>query len=118
MNQERSLSYRTIYWHDPLRDVYASIGHMVGIRTRKEVSGMFPDNFKRPDVAYTSDNGQEIIADVVTCCPVLMSATTNNCAHSATTIGAASASGITSKTKAKAWKPNLIDLPNKFHALV
>ena len=46
-----------------------------------------------PDVV---DNGTEIIADVVTCCPV-MSATTNNCAQSATTIGAASASDITSK---------------------
>ena len=81
---------------------------MVGLRARTEVSGMIPDNFKRPDVAYTSDNGQEITVDVVTCLPVLMSATTNICAHSATTIGAASASGITSKHRA--WNPSHLDL--------
>ena len=51
---------------------------MVGLRTRTEVSGMIPDNSKRPDVVYTSDSGHEIIADVVTCLPVLMSATTLN----------------------------------------
>ena len=45
-----------------------------------------------------------------------MSATTNNCgAHSATTIGAASASGITSKHQA--WGPSLRDLPYEFYAL-
>ena len=76
---------------------------------------MIPDNSKRPDVVYTSDNGKEIIADVATCCPNLMSATTNNCAHSATTIGAASASDITSKHRA--WNPSLLDLPYKFYAL-
>ena len=37
---------------------------------------------------------------------------TNNCAHSATTIGTASASGITSKHRA--WNPSLLDLPYKF----
>ena len=66
---------------------------MVGLRTRTEVTGMIPDNSKRPDVVYTTDDGTEITTDVVTCCPVLMSASVNNCAHSATTIGAASASG-------------------------
>ena len=88
---------------------------MVGLHTRTEVSGMIPDNSKRPGVVYTSDSGQEIIADVVTCLYVLMSATTNICAHSATTIGAASAFGITSKHRA--WNPRLLDLPYKFFAL-
>ena len=49
------------------------------------------------------------------CCPVLMSASANNCAHSATTIGAANASGITSKHQA--WGPSLRDLPYEFYAL-
>ena len=40
---------------------------MVGIRTRKEVNGMIPDNSKRPDVVYTSDTGHEIIARVLPC---------------------------------------------------
>ena len=40
---------------------------------------------------------------------------TNNCAHSATTIGAATASGITSKHRA--WNPSLLDLPYNFYAL-
>ena len=88
---------------------------MVGLRTRTEVTGMIPDNSKRPDVVYTTDDGTEIITDVVTCCPVLMSASVNNCAHSATTIGAASASGITSKHQA--WGPSLRDLPYEFYAL-
>ena len=44
-----------------------------------------------------------------------MSASVNNCAHSATTIGAASASGITSKHQA--WGPSLRDLPYEFYAL-
>ena len=81
LGSPRSLPYRTIYWHDPLRGAYASIGRMVGIRTHTEVRGMIPDNTKRPDVVYTSENGQETLADVVTCCPVLLSATTNNCDH-------------------------------------
>ena len=87
---------------------------MVGIRTRIEVRGMLPENSKRPDVVYTSENGRETITDVVTCCPVKMSATANQCAHSATTIGAANASGITNKHNA--WK-SLTDLPHKFVAL-
>ena len=37
------------------------------------------------------------------------------CAHSATTIGAANAFGITSKNNA--WKSSLADLPHEFHAL-
>ena len=85
---------------------------MVGLRTRTEVTGMIPDNSKRPDVVYTTDDGTEIITDVVTCCPVLMSASANNCAHSATTIGAANAFGITSKNNA--WKSSLADLPHEF----
>ena len=44
-----------------------------------------------------------------------MSATTNTFARSATDIGAASASGITSKHRA--WNPSLLDLPYKFFAL-
>ena len=69
----RSLPYRTIFWHGLLRDVYASIGRLVvGLRIRTEVSGMIPDNSKRPGVVYTSANGQEISADVATCLPVLM----------------------------------------------
>ena len=89
---------------------------MVGLRTRTEVSDMIPDNSKRPDVVYTRDSGrQEIIADVVTCLPVLMSATTNICAHSAITIGAANTFGITSKHRA--WNPRLLDLPYKLFAL-
>ena len=40
---------------------------------------------------------------------------TNNCARSATTIGAASAPGITSKHRA--WNPSLLDLPYNFYAL-
>ena len=111
----RSLPHRTTFWHDPLRDAYASIGRMVGLRTRTEVTGMIPDNSKRPDVVFTTDDGTEIITDVVTCCPVLMSASVNNCAHSATTIGAANASGITSKHQA--WGPSLRDLPYEFYAL-
>ena len=111
----RSLPHRTTFWHDPLRDAYASIGRMVGLRTRTEVTGMIPDNSKRPDVVFTTDDGTEIITDVVTCCPVLMSASANNCAHSATTIGAANASGITSKHQA--WGPSLRDLPYEFYAL-
>ena len=87
---------------------------MVGIRTRIEVRGMLPESSKRPDVVYTSENGRETITDVVTCCPVKMSATANQCAHSATTIGAANASGITNKHNA--WK-SLTDLPYKFLAL-
>ena len=97
------------------RGACASIGRMAGLRTRTEVTGMIPDNPKRPDVVYTTDDGTEIITDVVTCCPVLMSASANNCAHSATTIGAASASGITSKHQA--WGPSLRDLPYEFYAL-
>ena len=34
----RSLPYRTIFWYDPLRDAYASIGRIVGLRTRTEVT--------------------------------------------------------------------------------
>ena len=45
----RSLPHRTTFWHDPLRDAYASIGRMVGLRTRTEVTGMIPDNSKIPD---------------------------------------------------------------------
>ena len=60
------------------------------------------------------ENGRETITDVVTCCPVKMSATANQCAHSATTIGAANASGITNKHNA--WR-SLTDLPHKFVAL-
>ena len=97
------------------RGACASIGRMAGLRTRTEVTGMIPDNSKRPDVVYTTDDGTEIITDVVTCCPVLMSASANNCAHSATTIGAANASGITSKHQA--WGPSLRDLPYDFYAL-
>jgi hypothetical protein len=43
-----------------------------------------------------------------------MSASVSNCAHSATTIGAANASGITSKHQA--WGPSLRDLPYEFYA--
>ena len=82
----RSLPYRITFWHDPLRNVYASIGRMVGLRTRTEVSGMALDNSKRQDTVYSSDKGQEIIAGVVICLPVLVSATTNICVRSATTI--------------------------------
>ena len=70
---------------------------------------------KRPDVVFTSDTGHEIVTDVITCCPVTMPATSNKCAHSATTIGAANAFGITSKNNA--WKSSLNDLPHEFHAL-
>ena len=70
---------------------------------------------KRPDVVFTSDAGHEIVTDVITCCPVTMPATSNKCAHSATTIGAANAFGITSKNNA--WKSSLNDLPHEFHAL-
>ena len=76
---------------------------------------MIPANSKRADVVYTSDNGQEIIARVLTCLPVLMSATTSIFAHIATAIGAASASGITSKHRA--WNPSLLDLLYKLFAL-
>ena len=41
-----------------LRAACASIGRMVGIRTRTEVRGMIPDNSKRPSVVYTSENGR------------------------------------------------------------
>ena len=55
----RSLPYRTIFWHDPLRDAYAPIGRIAGLRTRAEVSGMIPGNSKRPGVVYTTDDGAE-----------------------------------------------------------
>ena len=54
--QKPTLPDHIIFWHDPLRDAYASIGRIAGIRTRTEVSGMIPDNSKRPDVVYTSGN--------------------------------------------------------------
>ena len=70
---------------------------------------MIPDNSKRPGVVYTTDDGTGIIAGVVTSCPVLMPATTNNGAQSATTIGAANAPGIISKHQA--WNLSLYGLP-------
>ena len=60
------------------RGACASIGRMAGLRTRTEVTGMIPDNPKRPDVVYTTDDGTEIATDVVTCCPALMPAPTTS----------------------------------------
>ena len=80
---------------------------------------MIPNNSRKTDDVYTTDDGTEIITDTAACCPGLMSATTNNCAQSATTIGAANASGITSKHQAWNSSPHdlLFALSYKFYAL-
>ena len=44
-----------------------------------------------------------------------MSTTTNNCAQSATTIGAANASGTGTTSKHQAWNSSLHDIPYKFY---
>jgi hypothetical protein len=41
---------REKYWHDPLRDQWASLRRMVGLTTRTEVIGLFSFSGKRPDV--------------------------------------------------------------------
>ena len=88
---------------------------MANLRTRTEVTGMVADNSKRPDVVFTTDDGTEILTDVITCCPVKMSASSNDCAKSAAIVGYAAAEGH--KLKDRLWAPSLHGLPYQFQAL-
>ena len=55
---------------------------------------MIPWSDERPDCAYTTSNGTEILADVRTCCPVAMSASTpTSCANASYQTGHAAAEG-------------------------
>ena len=92
---------REKYWHDPLRDQWATLGTMVGLTTRTEVTGLFSFSGKRPDVVlYPPGTGaKEILCDVITCPSVRMSTTANDCLKSSQIPGFAAAEGMRKKER-------------------
>ena len=92
---------REKYWHDPLRDQWATLGRMVGLTTRTEVTGLFSFSGKRPDVVlYPPGTGaKEILCDVITCPSVRMSTTANDCLKSSQIPGFAAAEGMRKKER-------------------
>ena len=92
---------REKYWHDPLRDQWATLGRMVGLTTQTEVTGLFSFSGKRPDVVlYPPGTGaKEILCDVITCPSVRMSTTANDCLKSSQIPGFAAAEGMRKKER-------------------
>ena len=92
---------REKYWHDALRDLWASLARMTGIRAKTEVTGLFSNTNKRPDVVLfpSGTNTKEILCDVITCPSVRMSATANDCMKCSQIPGFAAAEGMRKKER-------------------